>query len=457
MNRRMLWHLWVWGCISLFVVFVLTSCTAPPANLPAGVLAGSVDSTPSEDADAPLAVPLVWQGYSTFGDGNTATCKSLRMSADGAVEIVPCDSDEEVLTFPGQAELDSPAWQRAIATWVEFTYGQQATGQMGSATRTVMSWWLGEIPDQPGLCRHLLVLAYGYAYANVDPCDGGAVVSTSEDWLETDELNIFDGWLYGRSPLFVENQYFEGRGTQAMTEAEIDAVTTWAEGVYQRIAGQSAPAPSPGEEIALIWEGYTAMGSADGVERCMQMSVTTGGDASVGPCGGEPTQTTTLGPVWGQIRAQFASFTLETPQVQLLFAGEGAAAGEAWQRALATWVEFTVAELSSGRVGAANRTAMSWWLGEIDEEPGICRHLIVLNYGYAYADTAPCERGQALSHEEGWLTTAEMERFDPWRSTWAPVYVEDNYFDGQGTSDATAADLDELAQWAADVYARLGK
>ena len=80
-----------------------------------------------------------------------------------------------------------------------------------------MSWWLDELPDQPGACRHLLVLVYGYVYANVDPCEGGQVLRTVEGWLKTEELEQFDAWLYNRAPLFLDNHYFEGRGQQAMT------------------------------------------------------------------------------------------------------------------------------------------------------------------------------------------------------------------------------------------------
>jgi hypothetical protein len=255
----------------------------------------------------------------------------------------------------------------------------------------------------------------------------------------------------------VENQYFEGRGTQAMSEAEIEAMDAWAERVFTRIAQQSSAAPSQAAETALIWERYTAMGNADGGERCMQLSITVGGDAAFGPCAGVQTNVGPLGQMWSEIQAHFASFSLETPTVQLLFQGNGEATGAAWRQALATWAEFTVAELSTGQVGAANRTAMSWWLGEVEDEPTVCRHLILLNFGYGYADTVPCDGGPPITHVEGWLTTAEMERFDRWRTEWAPVYAEDNYFDGQGTGQATAAEIDELAQWAEEVYARLGE
>lgn len=456
-GRRLLRQASLWGVLSLIFMLALAACASPQETLPAGVLAGSVTAEATEGAD--LEAPLVWQGYSTFGDGDAETCKSLRMSADGQVAIVPCDSSAEVLIFPGQADLDSPAWQRAIESWVEFTYGEQTTGQRGAASRTVMSWWLGELPDQPGACRHLLVLVYGYAYANVDPCEGGQVLSTNEGWLKTEELEPFDGWLYNRAPLFLDKHYFEGRGQQEMSEAEIAAMAQWAEAVYGRLAPeQAAKVASLGEQTALLWEGYTAMGSADGTETCMQLALTAGGEATFGPCD-ETGETAELLPIqaqtWAAMQMRFVPFALETPTMQLLFQGTGAVAGPAWQRALASWAEFTFAELSTGHAGAATRTAMSWWLGEVPGQPDACAHLVVLAHGYAYADITPCAGGEPLSHEEDWLTTPEMEAFDAWLSSRAPVYQDDNYLDGHGEQKMSEAEIEEVAQWARQVYTRL--
>jgi hypothetical protein len=108
-------------------------------------------------------------------------------------------------------------------------------------------------------------------------------------------------------------------------------------------------------------------------------------------------------------------------------------------------------------MGSAIHTVMSWWLDDVDGKPDVCRHLIVLNHGQAYANTVSCARGQILTHVEGWLTTPEMEIFDRWPTAWARIYTEDNSFNGQGMSEVTTAQIDEMAQWVEELYTRLAE
>lgn len=453
-------RLWIGGWVLIFLLLT-AACAAPEEPLPAGVLAGSANTeTPANDSTSGLDAPLVWQNYAALGNDQDESCRGLRMAANGEVEIIPCNGGGETLRFPGQAELDSEAWLRAIDAWIEFTYGRQTTGQMGAATRTVMSWWLGELPDRPGHCRHLLVLAYGYAYANVDPCQGGQVVSTAEGWLQTAELDAFDRWLYNRAPLFVGDHYFDGRGTQETTEAEIAEMALWAEQVYSRIAEQLAEVATPGSETILIWEAYTTMGSADGTESCMRLTLTANDQATFGPCGAGK-ETAPLLPVqaeaWAQIRAHFASFAMESADVHLLFKGNGEATGPSWQRALAAWAEATLAELSIGQSSATTHTAMSWWLGPVEDQPGVCKHLVVLTYGFAYASAASCDGGTPLHSAGDWLQDGELATLDAWLQDRAPTYHGKSYLDGIGDVAMDVAEIDAVAQWAAALYARMAE
>jgi hypothetical protein len=216
--------------------------------------------------------------------------------------------------------------------------------------------------------------------------------------------------------------------------------------------------PAPGSETALVWEGYTTMGSADGQESCMQLTLTANNQATFGPCGASAKSAELLpvqAQMWTQIQEHFAPFALESTETQLLFQGVGEITDPVWQRALATWAEFTFAELSTGRLGTANHTAMSWWLGEVSGQPGVCQHLIVLDYGYVYADRVSCRGGETLSHVEGWLETAEMVQLDAWLYNRAPTYQGDNYLDGHAEETMTEAEIAKIAPWAEAVYNRL--
>jgi hypothetical protein len=279
--------------IFIFLLFLTVACgpdsgaqpeTPPPT---ATVLTDSLTATPLADlpgetptatavpqeiaTTAPVALPpdqaLVWQGYTEIGDGDPTRCKALWLSAEGQALFGPCEAVEtaspltanqnrewaEILThfapleahileeqiiFKGTGEVTGPAWGRAIAAWSRFTYGELVTGGVSASARTVLSWWLGELPDRPGNCAHLVVLVYGYAYARIDPCEGGGEGEiVAEDWLTTEEWAQFDSWLYSRGELYQEQNYFSGLGSQAMTEAEVAELAQQAEAAYTRLAG----------------------------------------------------------------------------------------------------------------------------------------------------------------------------------------------------------------------------
>ena len=219
---------------------------------------------PSQASLTPETAALVWEGHTPFGDGDAQVCKRLLVTPDGRAEIGTCDATgtpaaapvtpgqewteiyahfapfqvqaaDGQMTFRGQGQAAGPAWSRALAVWAQFTYGAVATGRVGAANRTALSWWLGEVSGQPGSCAHLVALVYGYAYANIDPCQGGQNQASVGGWLTTDEWTQFDAWLYGRAQLYQDNNYFSGMGAQAMNDAEIAALAQWAQEVYSRL------------------------------------------------------------------------------------------------------------------------------------------------------------------------------------------------------------------------------
>jgi hypothetical protein len=270
-----------WLQMFLFSLLLVISCgcAVQPASQPeaTGTQAPGPEATAEEELLPDTAssgdAALAWEGDPDLGD-NQADCLSLRLTASGEATIGPCgeagtpaellaqqqqtwtgmlnrfapfeyESEQERVVFEGQGDIASPAWERAIASWARFTYMQAASGRVSASVQTVMSWWLGETPGQPGYCRHLVVLNYGYAYANIDPCEGGQTAESVAGWLETSEWEPFDAWLYDRAPVYEGDNYFAGLGTTEMSEAEVESLSEWAEGVYTRLAPSS-----PGETAA---------------------------------------------------------------------------------------------------------------------------------------------------------------------------------------------------------------
>jgi len=212
----------------------------------------------------------------------------------------------------------------------------------------------------------------------------------------------------------------------------------------------AAAAPADDDTPLLSWEGRAADGA------CLALTLLPDGRAQVGPCGDAPrTAEISAGPEseWAAVQNHFAAMEAETPTGRIRFQGQGTASGPAWARALDTWAWFTAQELHAGRTSAAGRTALAWRLGESAEQAGQCELLLVMAYGYAYANLAPCEgNGQSQPLAQGWLQTAEWETFEGWLTRGARVEDETGYLDAQGSE---ALPTDELDAWAAAVYERL--
>lgn len=254
-------------CSLIFVWLAGVACSA----LSGAEAAGAPVQTPAprlevlNSGDLLKNPVLIWEGHTEFGDGDKNSCKSLLLAADNQGLLGPCGAaqtrvqlnqerewaeilarfapfqyatPDERLVFQGAGLVAGPAWQRAIATWTRFTYAELLAGRASASGRTVLSWWLGEIPDQPGYCAHLVVLAYGYAYSNIELCEGGGPPQRSNGgWLETDEWEPFDAWLYSRGSVYQDNNYFSGiEGLPEMSQSEVDQLAQWTQAVYTRLA-----------------------------------------------------------------------------------------------------------------------------------------------------------------------------------------------------------------------------
>jgi hypothetical protein len=210
------------------------------------------------------------------------------------------------------------------------------------------------------------------------------------------------------------------------------------------------------ENTLLLWEG-PALFAEDQTE-CHRLRVTQNYQAFVGLCNGEQTEVEFVTNREGGLAdmvSRFAMFQSDMPDGRIIFNGRGEVDGPAWERAIINWAQFTYTELVSGRVGAANRTVLAWNLGEPSGQSGQCQMLIVLAHGYATAGLAPCEGGQMQVLASGWVDTTDWEQFDTWLSGNAPFYRDNSYLNGQGTTEMSVDEANELAEWAETMYAKL--
>jgi hypothetical protein len=206
----------------------------------------------------------------------------------------------------------------------------------------------------------------------------------------------------------------------------------------------------------LVWEG-----EIDGA--CHTLTIAPSSEATVALCGDAPSDTPssttilTINTEWAAIQAHFGTVSGETNMGTILFQGQGSATGAQWAQALATWASFTAMEIKAGRVGAAARTTLAWQITDTAEHSGQCSQLLVLAYGYAYANLIPCDsdgnsNGQATSVAMGWLSDTELDTFTEWVSDGARVEGDAGYLDAKGSTPITA---DEITTWAKAVYARM--
>lgn len=219
---------------------------------------------------------LTWEGEEPEG------CQSLTLAADGQAAIGPCGAPQIPLrlsedmerpqqleylvghfapfkaetpagrvTFQGQGQVVvTPAWQRAIAAWARLVRMELQFGRSGASWGAALAW-RREVPEHPGYCQFLAVEMYGMAYASVARCVGGDARDLGRRWLETAEWEQFDGWLYGRSPVYLPDLDLFSVGSQEMSESEVDALRRWAEAVYDRLATRGLTV----EEYPIVAKG----------------------------------------------------------------------------------------------------------------------------------------------------------------------------------------------------------
>jgi hypothetical protein len=199
----------------------------------------------------------------------------------------------------------------------------------------------------------------------------------------------------------------------------------------------------------LTWEGQI-----DGA--CYTLAVDLNNQAGVALCGDEPINTLDLNAQsneWEFIQQHFGAIDATTDAGEITFQGQGTATGDLWSQALASWASFTAMELNAGGTSASARTVLAWQVTDTAEHSGQCSHLIVLAYGYAYANLTPCDgNGESSQVAAGWLTDAELETLYQWLDTGTRVEGEAGYLDAKG-SEALSAE--EVATWSKAVYARM--
>ncbi len=174
--------------------------------------------------------------------------------------------------------------------------------------------------------------------------------------------------------------------------------------------------------------------------------------------GGASLTTTSLNrPEFDEMLERIAAFDLHLPADMVTFQGHGQISDEAWQRAVLAWVHLTFGEAWSGQACASCRTALSWHPGTVGGDPDQCAHLTVLDYGYAYAESRPCDGGGVISQTTGWLETSEWAQIDEWLYGRSALYSGDNYLVAVGSQDMTDAGQTRLEELARNIYDRLSR
>ena len=221
------------------------------------------DLAAREAAAGESVAGLGYQGPAEMGSPDTSKCAMLQINSSNEAGIGSCDgalrsepigermardwteiSDRfasftyetptEAIAFEGMGNVAGEQWQRALLAWARGRFAELSTGKTSATINTAMSWHLGQDTAQKNICMHVTVLDYGYAYAEEILCEGLDPVYVAEGWLTSEELAELDAWLYARAPLYVDNNYIDGTGSQELSETEIAQVNAWATSVWSR-------------------------------------------------------------------------------------------------------------------------------------------------------------------------------------------------------------------------------
>ena len=253
-----------WLSITILFVLLLVGCTPIQPASDAGMIPPGDSSAVLTWEGAPLSdntacgrLVIDHNGQATFGPcGETGQTQPLGAHAAEWAEMqthfaaFDYATDATTLTFNGTGAVAGEAWQRALAAWAQLVYSELTTGRASATGATAMSWFVGEAANDATLCQQVTVLSYGYAYAQTVPCAGGNVQESTGGLLTDAEWTKVDAWQQAYAPIYVENNYVNGIGTQTAGDAETQQIAAWAQAVYERLqtAGENTGA----------WQRYQA-------------------------------------------------------------------------------------------------------------------------------------------------------------------------------------------------------
>jgi hypothetical protein len=428
---------------------LLTACTVTPIQPPPP----AAEPAPAT-AEGPAGATLIGQ--------NMAGLLARQLQVDPAdVQVVAAEPTEWPDACLGAgtpaeacAQVVTPGYVVTLrVAGQDYTYHTDPQGyqaRLVAAPEPAMAApilaWTGAVDN--GSCQEALIGADGVAFG---PCGSG--VKLGGKFVSVARLDALRTWAEQFAAFEATTDLgtvsFAGAGPAVATPAEQRQLAQWAQMVTMEAAGGASLA-------GLRWQGPAEPGSPD-TSQCAVLQIGNG-EVGLGACDGamstQPLDER-LAAQWAEIEARFAPFVYETPTETLFFSGMGTIASEAWQRALVAWARMRHAELSSGRVSAAASTVLSWHLGPLPDQPETCRHLTVLDYGYAQAETRPCAGGDVLASTNGWLETTELEQLDRWVYERAALTMDDNYIATVGSQPMSEEEITAAGQWAAEVWDRL--
>lgn len=209
-------------------------------------------------------------------------------------------------------------------------------------------------------------------------------------------------------------------------------------------------------EAVVVWEQ-----TEDGV--CSQVEVN-GNNVKAGPCGKPAKEAALSSDRMKELvyfETTFESFTAETKSGTVTFTGSGTQqAEEADQRSLAEWARLVYQDTQTGSA-AASVGALIWHReGGI---AGFCDDLTISLSGWAEPST--CKGGQVKSKQPYRLSADDLEKIYAWIDRFENFEYEQKdaatadsmtikmVFIGSGSAQAAPAQQEEIAAFAASVYA----
>ncbi len=420
-----------WKKFSLFflLLFALTACVPVSPNVPVATSVPTTDTGPTAESASDNGCPVP-----------TADSQLLRNDPAGYCLLLPVDFEatinEETNGAVVAAPATTPCHRERLFITVEDALGRS----------------LQQMAEQ--VLTDNLIPGLEYELSPDAQLGGGPAFvigkMPGQDLIRR-VIALRDGRVY--TLVFVPDDATQQPASAEMETLYAIVMATFAFIPPTQPTGIPLPDGYPANP-AISWQ-RRVLGDGGVVAECQRMDISAKGETALGTCTESQTRQSVTPAQWEEIQARFQPFVYESGEFTLRFAGQGEIYDPAWNRALVRWAQGSYGELSSGRVSAAGRTGVSWWLGEVDGQAGMCKHLIVLDFGYAYANIDPCVGGESQSTTGGWLETPEMQAFDALLYGFVTTYQDDSYFNGLGEQTMGAAELEQINNWAAQVFERL--